>query len=102
MKKIIIIEIILILALIIFIYPTYKAWSYVYLYEHYFHSYFIENGYDIALYYRDLTNYLLPAIFETLGILLLITASVLLAIRDFPVFKPLIDRIKAKKLTEQK
>lgn len=96
MKRTIIIEVILFFVLAVLIAVIWKQWDSIQLSFYYYKNYFSQNHTLNEIYPNLIENIVLTS-FATLSCIATFVAIVLIAIKDFLIFKPLVDKVTARK-----
>lgn len=97
MKRTILIEIILLFVLAVLIAVIWKQWDSIRVSIYYYKNYFAQDGYTLTEFNPSLVDNIVLAIFATVACLTTLFVIILIAIKDFPVFQPLVDKLNARK-----
>lgn len=97
MKRTIIIEILLLFVLAVVVAITWIYWDSIKVLIYYYEKYYYSEGHSLTEVFPQITSNIITAIFTTLGGIVTIITMILIAIKDFPVFKPLFDKVSARK-----
>lgn len=96
MKRTILIEVLLLFVLSVLVLMMWKCWNSIKVSIYYYKNYSSLGGHGLTEVFPSIIGDIILAVFVTLSGIVIIAVMFLIALKDFPVFKPIHDKFVAK------